>query len=577
MKRQASNSSWDDVVSAAVYAMLQDVMERVGQADPVGGQWVVPKGSAVRVWCDASSIALGVRLDVDGVVVEDGSWLRKADDSSHINVAELEAAMKGVNLALKWGAKRLEIMTDSATTFGWISSVIRDTKCPKVSGLCEMLVRRRLAVLAELQEAYNLDLSVTKVSSAQNLSDSLTRVPQKWLHMVKPAAAVACASASGLGEKEPPTVEEIQRIHEAHHLGIERTLYVAREVLGEGVTEEAVRDVISTCSPCSRIDPAPVKWDSGTLAVEGIWERVAADVTHYKGQAYLTLVDCGPSRFAVWRMLTSESAASVGAQLDSVFCDRGAPRELVTDNGPCFRSSILLELLKGWGVFHHFSCAYRPTGNAIVERNHRTIKRMAARVGCTSLQRMVYWYNATPNKSGVVPIHEISNYVTRVRGSPVEESLACVPTEPVYGVGDHVYVRPHDARCVSEWPIGRVTGVCTPVSFEVNGIPRHVRDLRHVVSDVSTRDVSAGKGALMSRTRTGGFLGGVRRMFSPQDSDGSVSGDSDDGGADLSDDVLAPGGADLSDDVLVPVVAEDLPHISPRVRRRPTRLDDYVC
>ena len=33
-------------------------------------------------------------------MVEDCAWLRK--DSAHTNVAELEAAIKGLNLALKW-------------------------------------------------------------------------------------------------------------------------------------------------------------------------------------------------------------------------------------------------------------------------------------------------------------------------------------------------------------------------------------------------------------------------------------------------------------------------------------------
>jgi len=37
--------------------------------------------------------------DIDGRVVEDCAWLRK--DAAHINVAELEAIIKGLNLALR--------------------------------------------------------------------------------------------------------------------------------------------------------------------------------------------------------------------------------------------------------------------------------------------------------------------------------------------------------------------------------------------------------------------------------------------------------------------------------------------
>ena len=52
------------------------------------------------MWCDASSLAIGVCLEVDGGIVEDVSWLRRADDALHINLAELEAVLKGMNLAV---------------------------------------------------------------------------------------------------------------------------------------------------------------------------------------------------------------------------------------------------------------------------------------------------------------------------------------------------------------------------------------------------------------------------------------------------------------------------------------------
>ena len=66
------------------------------------------------MWYDASSIATGVLLEI-GVVAEDAAWLRKKDDASHINVAELDAVLKGVNLALKWELHDVYLKTDSAS------------------------------------------------------------------------------------------------------------------------------------------------------------------------------------------------------------------------------------------------------------------------------------------------------------------------------------------------------------------------------------------------------------------------------------------------------------------------------
>ena len=59
-------------------------------------------------------------LKIGGVIAEDTAWLRKKDDSTHINVAELDAMMKGINLALKWGLQAVEIKTDLATVASWI-------------------------------------------------------------------------------------------------------------------------------------------------------------------------------------------------------------------------------------------------------------------------------------------------------------------------------------------------------------------------------------------------------------------------------------------------------------------------
>lgn len=63
------------------------------------------------MWCDANSIAIGMHLDVNGCVMGDAVWLRKEDDGIHINAAELEAVLRGVNLALNWILKnnRLDI------------------------------------------------------------------------------------------------------------------------------------------------------------------------------------------------------------------------------------------------------------------------------------------------------------------------------------------------------------------------------------------------------------------------------------------------------------------------------------
>ena len=76
--------------------------------------------SLARVWVDASSLALGIVIEVDGHVVKDASWLRSEDSSSHINMAELDAVIKEVNSSLAWKLKKLHVRTDSLTVYHWI-------------------------------------------------------------------------------------------------------------------------------------------------------------------------------------------------------------------------------------------------------------------------------------------------------------------------------------------------------------------------------------------------------------------------------------------------------------------------
>ena len=66
------------------------------------------------------------------------------------------------------------------------------------------------------------------------------------------------------------------------------------------VSQELVKSVIRVCEACQLIDPAPVHWEKGDLSVKENWSRLAMDVTHYDGGHFLTLFDCGPTRFAIW-------------------------------------------------------------------------------------------------------------------------------------------------------------------------------------------------------------------------------------------------------------------------------------
>ena len=79
------------------------------------------------------------------------------------------------------------------------------------------------------------------------------------------------------------------------------------------------------------------------------WTRASIDIVHYLNIPYLSLVDCGPGRFAIWRKMRGESAVEICDQLDNICYERGPLKEVLLDNAPSFRSDEIKQLLKKVG------------------------------------------------------------------------------------------------------------------------------------------------------------------------------------------------------------------------------------
>ena len=468
LKRRASLSTerWDDTVADdEMITCLKEVVARLKTDDPVRGRWDVV-GESATVWVDASMLAYGAVLEVNGEVIEDASWLRK-ECTSHINMAELDAVIKGLNLALVWDMSTVNVMTDSATVHRWIEDGLTGKSRLKTKAANEMLIRRRVDVLMELVKEYGLKMTVTLIPSARNKADIMTRVPKKWLKKEDKKEMVAM------------TIEDVAEVHRTvGHPGVRRTWHFAKRKDSQA-TRRSAQQVVNECVECQSIDPASVKWRKGSLGVERVWQRVAMDITHVGARHFLTVIDCGPSRFAVWREIRSQTSEAVIDKLQQVFYDRGAPEEILTDNDTAFKSGRFMEFAADWAVHVRFRAAYVPSGNGIVERCHRTVKTIAARKGC-SVMEAVYLYNVTPKDGSTpetAPINLWGGYMARVRG--IDKQQVPQANEVCrYVVGDAVWTRPSNSRCDKQYDAGRVTHVVSEHTVEVDGVPRHVKDLR---------------------------------------------------------------------------------------------------
>ena len=102
VKRRANavTTGWDDETQDPMLRrMLEEIELRLSQTDPARGDWCV-NSQEVTLWVDASSLAPSVAIEYDGAIIEDASWLRLVHADKHINLAELDAVLWGINLAL---------------------------------------------------------------------------------------------------------------------------------------------------------------------------------------------------------------------------------------------------------------------------------------------------------------------------------------------------------------------------------------------------------------------------------------------------------------------------------------------
>ena len=79
------------------------------------------------------------------------------------------------------------------------------------------------------------------------------------------------------------------------------------------------------------------------------------------------------------------------------------------------------------------------------------------------------------------PINLIHRYRVRLKGIDAPPLDKPEQQQIRYDVGDRVWMKTPNRRCTSPYARGRVTGGISSQNVLVNGMPRHVRDLRPVI------------------------------------------------------------------------------------------------
>nr|XP_012563437.1 unnamed protein product [Hydra vulgaris] len=99
-----------------------------------------------------------------------------------------------------------------------------------------------------------------------------------------------------------------------------------------------------------------------------------------------------------------------------------------------------------------FRAAYYPEGNGFVERNHRTIKRIAER-SKMSIPEAVYWYSVSANKNNASPMEKIYRYRSNVKGLRKDNLATKADTNEVFKNGGNIWLKPSNAKVIISAPL----------------------------------------------------------------------------------------------------------------------------
>ena len=313
----------------------------------------------------------------------------------------------------------------------------------------------------------------------------------------------------GLRVVVPATFHEriLDELHCAHP-GIVRMKEVARSHVWWPGIDSNIEQLVRSCSDCQRTKPlpgaSPIKpwiWPNAP------WVRIHVDFAEKDNNHFLLCVDAH-SKWpeVVWMKSTTTKATIV--ELRKIFATYGIPQQLVSDNGPQFRSSEFADFLRQNGVKHILTSPYHPASNGQVERLVQSFKRSLTAIKEGDLHQKIasflLTYRSTKHATtGVSPAMlflgrelrtRLSLLTPQVEDNVRKKQAAMINKEcglREFYPGDYVVVK--DMRKDDTWWPGTVAERSAPKSYVIvltdgRVWRRHVDHMRRADVDILSHD-----------------------------------------------------------------------------------------
>ncbi|RMC04588.1 hypothetical protein DUI87_18835 [Hirundo rustica rustica] len=144
------------------------------------------------------------------------------------------------------------------------------------------------------------------------------------------------------------------------------------------LTQEQAQASVSMCPSCQQHALPALSAGANPRGLNSceVWQT---DVTHIMSFGRQRYVHVSVDTFsgAVYASAhTGEKSSDAMKHLIQAFSLLGIPKSIKTDNGPTYTSKEFRSFLQQWGAEHKTGILYSPTGQAIVERTHKNLKRV---------------------------------------------------------------------------------------------------------------------------------------------------------------------------------------------------------
>lgn len=137
-----------------------------------------------------------------------------------------------------------------------------------------------------------------------------------------------------------------------------------------------LRKTAESCEVCLRWKPANKKESLQQHDIgDAPWQKIAIDLFEIQKRQYLVTVDYY-SNFIEVDYLAVTSTKQIVTKLKSHFSRYGTPRQLMSDQGPQFKSQEFKQFMTEWGINHVMSSPYHHQSNGKAEAAVKIIKTM---------------------------------------------------------------------------------------------------------------------------------------------------------------------------------------------------------